>query len=170
MRDMTWQEVPRRRRSLAWLWVVGAAALLVLAFPGALVVSALVNNAGAAVISERIAARVAGPDVTVLGTHSEVGRWAGAGNGTQYLSAVVVESTLSEESLAEHVRELGETAAPALRLKVTGTSDEALGEAFYRSTIREKIGSLGAGPDRFVITQIESPESDFLYNWDLRGH
>ncbi|MBK0421166.1 hypothetical protein JD292_03600 [Leucobacter sp. CSA2] len=160
----------RTGRSSKRVWVLALAALLVLSVPGCAIGVGMVNNANAAQLTSRITALLPAEDARVLDSFSEVGRWAPAGNGTQYLAGVIVESDLAREELAERMRSLGDEARPELRLSVTGVSDAELTESHRMSALRERISRVGAAPNRFVISTIESPDSSLLSGSDIRGH
>lgn len=159
-------------RTVAWVvFGLPAAAILVLIL--GLLTIPLQNDAVARGIENGLRELPAPADTEVVESFSKVGRWAGAGNGTMYLGAMLIRSDLPRSELEAFYSDLGEhgpdpAAEPELlhpRVLNLAESDR------LEDDVTREFGAIAQQPSYFVIAAVtEDAPSSWHHGFDLRGH
>lgn len=150
----------RRRRTGLWVGLGLAFALVV----GFCVSIPLVNDAYARGL-ERALLETPLPERTErVDSLSRAGRFAGAGNGMEYLGAMLVRSDLPLDRLASYYRGAGDERG--LRVSVRAASERT----DSRFEPGAEFGRDLAAPDLFLVTSTGSGPGGLYEQLDLRGH
>lgn len=147
---------PKRQRKrgsllLLGLFLGGALGALLISIP-------FVNDAAARQVESELLALPVPGHTRVLDSASEAGRFAGAGNGMEYLGAVLIESALAQEDLETHY------AGSAAVLASPGDTGDRL------SSWATQRFPEAADQNTYLIYSFGVAPSEFHRQIDLRGH
>lgn len=154
-------------------WVVLAVPVaLVLAIVGTYVIVSVQNDAVAQGVERELLALPVPADTEAIDSFSQVGRYAGAGNGTEYLGALLIESELPRAEIEVFYAALSAQASEAdpdhIHPSVMVLTDPDTGR--LPGLLRTEFGSRASLPNHYVVVASAEAPSSLHAQHDFRGH